>query len=126
MQEEEEEDDNEKPEWDDDVVEMEYEEPEDEEVQMHMTYVPADDAGYPDEDEGPINMVSHLSILISNHMLTVRMPTLMESYRLRNEKRTRREKTRLSSLSRRRLKMRTSPSRTKPRKSRKQWKSTRL
>jgi protein KRI1 len=37
---------------------MEYEEPEDEEVQMHMTYVPADDAGYPDEDEGPINMVS--------------------------------------------------------------------
>jgi hypothetical protein len=37
---------------------MEYEEPEDEEVQMHMTYVPDDDAGYPDEDEGPINMVS--------------------------------------------------------------------
>jgi hypothetical protein len=36
---------------------MEYEEPEDEEVQMHMTYVPDDDAGYPDEDEGPINMV---------------------------------------------------------------------
>ena len=60
MQEEEEEDDNEKPEWDDDVVEMEYEEPEDEEVQMHMTYVPADDAGYPDEDEGPINMVRSL------------------------------------------------------------------
>jgi hypothetical protein len=40
---------------------MEYEEPEDEEVQMHMTYVPDDDAGYPeDDDEGPVNMVSSL------------------------------------------------------------------
>ena len=38
---------------------MEYEEPDDEEVQMHMTYVPDDHAGYPDEDEGPINMVSY-------------------------------------------------------------------
>ena len=37
---------------------MEYEEPEDEEVEMHMTYVPADDAGYPEEEDGPINMVS--------------------------------------------------------------------
>jgi len=47
---------------------MEYEEPEDEEVQMHMTYVPDDDAGYPDEDEGPINMVSFLlSLSASDH-----------------------------------------------------------
>jgi hypothetical protein len=40
---------------------MEYEEPDDEEVQMHLTYVPDDDAGYPDaEEDGPINMVRSL------------------------------------------------------------------
>jgi hypothetical protein len=80
---------------------MEYEEPEDEEVQMHMTYVPDDDAGYPDEDEGPINMVSlcvSLSAFLSSKdtLLTGRTPTLMENYRQRSERRTRRARTRLS------------------------------
>ena len=51
---------------------MEYEEPEDEEVVMHMTYVPADDAGYPEEEDGPINMVSpvppfRIQLLITDH-----------------------------------------------------------
>jgi protein KRI1 len=42
---------------------MEYEEPDDEEVEMHMTYVPADDAGYPEEEDGPINMVSRTFLI---------------------------------------------------------------
>jgi len=80
---------------------MEYEEPEDEEVQMHMTYVPDADAGYPDEDEGPINMVSlclSLSAFVSKETgLTGRTPTLMENCQQRSERRTRRARTRLSS-----------------------------
>jgi hypothetical protein len=76
---------------------MEYEEPEDEEVQMHMTYVPDDDAGYPDEDEGPINMVSPSLPLKRDTLLMGRTPTLMENCQQRSERRIRRVKTRLSS-----------------------------
>jgi hypothetical protein len=90
---------------------MEYEEPEDEEVQMHMTYVPDDDAGYPDEDEGPINMVSlflSLSafVLSKDTLLTGRTPTLMMRRQQRSERRIRRAKTRLSSQRRKKRKRR--------------------
>jgi hypothetical protein len=67
-----------------------------------MTYVPDDDAGYPDEDEGPINMVSislSLSAFVSskNTLLMSRTPTLMENCRPRSERRIRRARIRLSS-----------------------------